>query len=99
MTVFEHRSGVYISAHEHWSAQNRHLQPAGTVLMGDVINLRHFRKQKSREDKQRRAEENRVVHGETRADRKRREAEAENTVRLLDSHRRAGAKEEPDEPA
>jgi hypothetical protein len=56
--------------------------------MGDVVNLRQFRKRKSRENSARRAEENRVRHGETKPARKLREAEADNTVRLLDAHRR-----------
>jgi hypothetical protein len=63
--------------------------------MGDVVNLRHFRKQKRREDRARRADENRIVYGETKAGRKLREAEVSNTVRLLDAHRR----DKPDEPA
>jgi hypothetical protein len=103
MTVFERRSGVYILAHEQRSAQNCHLQPAGTVLgqvlMGDVVNLRHFRKQKSRGDKSRSADENRTRHGETKAARTLREAEADSNIRKLDAHRRERPEDKPDEPA
>jgi hypothetical protein len=56
--------------------------------MGDVVNLRHFRKRKSREDRARLAGQNRALHGETRAERNLRQVEADNAVRLLDAHRR-----------
>ncbi|MEX0956777.1 MAG: DUF4169 family protein [Rhizobiaceae bacterium] len=56
--------------------------------MGDVVNLRHFRKRKTREDRARLAGENRTLHGETKAARQLRQAEADNAVRLLDAHRR-----------
>ena len=56
--------------------------------MGDVVNLRHFRKRKTREDRARLAGQNRTIHGEAKAARKLREVEADDAVRLLDAHRR-----------
>src|SRR5690606_23203008 len=43
--------------------------------MGDVINLNRFRKKKAREEKARRAETNRRLHGRTKAERARDEAQ------------------------
>lgn len=39
--------------------------------MGDVVNLNRFRKKKAREEKARRAETNRRLHGRTKAERQR----------------------------
>ena len=36
--------------------------------MGDVVNLRQFRKQKDRQDKDRKAEQNRLQYGRTKAE-------------------------------
>lgn len=44
------------------------------VFMGDVINLNRFRKKKAREEKARRAETNRRLHGRTKAERARDDA-------------------------
>ncbi|MCL6708211.1 DUF4169 family protein [Pseudomonas sp. R2.Fl] len=37
-------------------------------MSGDVVNLRQFRKAKARDEKERRAEQNRVSFGRTRAE-------------------------------
>ncbi|MBB3975300.1 hypothetical protein GGQ64_000476 [Rhizobium azooxidifex] len=37
-------------------------------MSGDVVNLRQFRKQKARSDKERQAEQNRIAHGRTKAE-------------------------------
>lgn len=65
--------------------------------MGDVVNLRHFRKRKSREDRARLADENRTIHGETKAARTLRQVEADNAFRLLDAHRRDETAGKPDD--
>lgn len=36
--------------------------------MGDVVNLRQFKKTKARSDKERQAEQNRISHGRTKAE-------------------------------
>lgn len=37
-------------------------------MSGDVVNLRQFRKQKARSDKERQADQNRIAHGRTKAE-------------------------------
>ncbi|MBP1853510.1 DUF4169 family protein [Rhizobium halophytocola] len=37
-------------------------------MSGDVVNLRQFRKAKARTDKERHAEQNRITHGRTKAE-------------------------------
>ena len=37
-------------------------------MSGDVVNLRQFRKAKARTDKERQAEQNRISHGRTKAE-------------------------------
>jgi len=55
--------------------------------MGDVVNLRLHRKRAGREAAGKVAEENRVRHGLTRAERDRRAGEDERARRLLDGKR------------
>jgi hypothetical protein len=55
--------------------------------MSEVINLRRFRKQKSREDSEKQAEVNRLLHGRTKVERERTETEAGTATRFLDGHR------------
>lgn len=52
--------------------------------MGDVINLNRFRKKKAREEKERRAETNRRLHGRTKAERAKEEAEKQRLDKKLD---------------
>jgi hypothetical protein len=59
--------------------------------MGEVVNLRLARKARARADKAKAAEANRALHGESKAIKAARRAEAERTTRLLD-----GAKREQD---
>ncbi len=61
-------------------------------MSAEIVNLRKARKVKERADKQRRAAENRALHGRTKAERER-DADAKVRVRReLD-----GAKREPGE--
>ncbi len=59
--------------------------------MGEVINLRLARKAKARADKAKVAATNRALHGESKAQKAARKAEAERAARTLD-----GAKREND---
>ena len=56
-------------------------------MMAEIINLRLARKKKARDDKQRQAEQNRALHGATRAEKAARKAEAERAARQLDGAR------------
>lgn len=52
--------------------------------MGDVVNLNRYRKKKAREEKERRAETNRRLHGRTKAERAREDAEKKHIEDKLD---------------
>ena len=55
--------------------------------MGEVINLRSFRKSKERDERARKASENRAVNGRNKAERKRDRVEKEATVSFLDKRK------------
>ena len=55
--------------------------------MSDVINLRQQRKAKARTQKEKSAAQNRVLHGQTKAQKKLTRLEAERTSRQLDGHK------------
>lgn len=55
--------------------------------MGEVINLRNYRKQKKREERERNASENRARSGRTGGQRRREEQDVEATVSFLDERR------------
>lgn len=52
--------------------------------MGDVVNLNRVRKTKKRDDDSRKAEENRIRHGRSKAEKARDQAEVERLAKLLD---------------
>jgi hypothetical protein len=54
--------------------------------MGDVVNLRQFRKQRARNDAEQRAEANRLQSGRTKAEQKLTDSEKILAERKLDSH-------------
>ena len=56
--------------------------------MAEIVNLRTVRKRKTRTEKERLAEENRVLHGRPLAERRSAKAERERAATLLDGHRR-----------
>jgi hypothetical protein len=58
--------------------------------MGEVVNLRLFRKRTARAEKERIAAENRALHGRSKADKTADEAERQRDAALLDGHRRDG---------
>lgn len=62
--------------------------------MGEVINLRNFRKSKERDERTKKAAENRTRSGRSKGERKRDEAETEATVSFLDKRRLDGEGDE-----
>jgi hypothetical protein len=56
--------------------------------MADVINLRQQRKTKARTEKEKNADANRRLHGQTKTTRKKKELEASQAAKLLDGHKR-----------
>jgi Domain of unknown function (DUF4169) len=68
--------------------------------MGEVVNLRRYRKAKEKAQAQARAEENRAKHGRTKSERQGKTARDSLTNRKLEGHRREAS--DPggdDEPA
>ncbi|TPK70851.1 DUF4169 family protein [Mesorhizobium sp. B2-4-15] len=55
--------------------------------MADIVNLRQARKQKTREDKARVAEQNRALHGRSKADRQRDRLTADKAEKFIAGHR------------
>jgi len=56
--------------------------------MGDLVNLRQVRKRKQRDEKTRKAEQNRALHGRTRGERTLTEQERKNADKQHDGHKR-----------
>ena len=59
-------------------------------MTADIVNLRKVRKGKARVERDRRAEENRCLHGMTRAEREKTAHDREKLDRHLRGHRRDG---------
>lgn len=57
-------------------------------MAAEIVNLRKARKARDRVVKEKRAEENRVKFGRTKAERAQAKAESEIALRRLDAHRR-----------
>ena len=55
--------------------------------MGDVVNLKRFKKRGEREQLAKRAEANRALFGRTKSERARDEHRAERSARQLEQHR------------
>lgn len=55
--------------------------------MADIVNLRTVRKHKARSDKERAAEQNRMLHGRTKAERERDRQAAEKARTFIEGHR------------
>jgi DNA-binding TFAR19-related protein (PDSD5 family) len=62
-------------------------------MSGDVVNLRQFRKQKARSEKEAQAEQNRIAFGRTKAEKTLTRALNEKAQKTLDQ----GRLERPDE--
>lgn len=56
--------------------------------MGDIVNLRQARKQKARDDKLREAEQNRALHGRSKAEKLRDRLIADKSEKFVAGHRR-----------
>ncbi len=56
--------------------------------MSEIINLRRARKNKGRGEKEKKAEQNRLLFGRTKAEKKRDEKESERASKHLDGHKR-----------
>jgi len=59
--------------------------------MGEIVNLRMIRKRRARAEKERLAEENRLRHGRTRAEREKERLGMAIEAARLESHRRSPA--------
>ncbi len=62
--------------------------------MGEIVNLKQFRKAKERAEAERKAEANRAAFGRTKAERETTKAERERDSQRLDGHKL----NEPDAP-
>ena len=62
--------------------------------MADIVNLRQSRKSKTREERERNADENRAKYGRTGAERRREASEQTRLERHLDGHRREDGRQE-----
>lgn len=56
--------------------------------MADIVNLRQFKKQKARSDREAQAEQNRALHGRTKAEKQRNKLVTEQAEKFVDGHRR-----------
>jgi hypothetical protein len=56
--------------------------------MAEIVSLRRAHKQKARAAKEQAAEQNRALHGRSRAEKKRDRQAAEDAKTFLDGHRR-----------
>lgn len=56
--------------------------------MAEIVNLRRERKKRARAEKERTAEQNRMVHGRTKAERLLTRAVADKSSAFLEGHRR-----------
>jgi hypothetical protein len=57
--------------------------------MADIVNLRMARKHKARADREQAAEQNRALHGRSKAERERDRQQAERAEKFIDGHRRS----------
>lgn len=55
--------------------------------MAEIINLRHVRKQKQRDDKAKSAEANRAKFGQTKSEKQKADLEIEQAAHHLDGHK------------
>ncbi|MEP9396232.1 DUF4169 family protein [Mesorhizobium sp. KR2-14] len=63
--------------------------------MAEIVNLRQARKNKARAEKERAAEQNRILHGRTKVEKTRDRQTADTAERFLDGHRRERGTEAP----
>lgn len=65
----------------------RNVIPGQADEMGEIVNLRKFRKQAKKRQDAERAAANRIVHGRTKAERDLESRNADKSHRHLDGHR------------
>ncbi len=65
--------------------------------MAEIVNLRTMRKRRDRAEKERKAEENRALHGRIKAERSAGTTERERALSHLDGHRLERAASQPDD--
>ncbi len=58
------------------------------MTVADIVNLRQVRKQRARDEKAATAEQNRALHGRSKAERRQADDERDRAARTLDGHRR-----------
>jgi hypothetical protein len=58
--------------------------------MAEIVNLRQARKRKARKEKERTAEQNRAIHGRSKAERQQMQVLADKSNAFLEGHRRKG---------
>ena len=56
--------------------------------MADIVNLRQFKKQKARTERETLADQNRALHGRTKAEKQRDQLTAQRAEKFVDVHRR-----------
>ncbi|WP_395450861.1 DUF4169 family protein [Aminobacter sp. UC22_36] len=56
--------------------------------MADIVNLRQFKKQKARAGRETLADQNRALHGRTKAEKQRDQLATERNDKFVDGHRR-----------
>lgn len=56
--------------------------------MADIVNLRQFKKHKARAERETLADQNRALHGRTKAEKVRDQLTAERAETFIDGHRR-----------
>lgn len=66
--------------------------------MADIVNLRQVRKNKARAEKERAAEQNRALHGRSKAEKTGDRLAAERAARFVEGHRREHRAEPPSPP-
>ncbi len=65
--------------------------------MGELVNLRRFKKQKARDVAAQQAASNRALHGRTKAERKLGQALEEQSSHLLEGHKIEAPSTQPDD--
>ncbi|MBT1156201.1 DUF4169 family protein [Aminobacter anthyllidis] len=55
--------------------------------MADIVNLRQFKKQKARTERETLADSNRALHGRTKAEKQRDQLTSERADKFVDGHR------------
>ncbi len=66
--------------------------------MSDIVNLRQFKKQKARQSKEQQAEQNRILHGRTKAEKEFAREETRKSEKFLTLNRLESSKK-PDDGA